>query len=192
MENEMATTQKPVAPASSVTQWRVDPVHTRAEFAVKHLMITTVRGHFADVDGTVHEDAADPNRSSIEVSLKTASVDTGVEQRDAHLRSADFFDAEQFPSITFRSTKIATAGEDKLTVTGDLTIKGISKPVVLDVTEEGRGGDPWGGQRAGFSATTKIDRRDFGLNWNQALEKGGWAVAHEVKINLDIQLIRQD
>jgi polyisoprenoid-binding protein YceI len=192
MENEMATSQKPVAPASSMTQWRVDPVHSRAEFAVKHLMITTVRGHFADVDGTVHENAADQSRSSIEVSLKVASVDTGVEQRDTHLRSADFFDAEQFPSITFRSTNIAAAGEDKLKVTGDLTIKGVTKPVVLDVTEEGRGGDPWGGQRAGFSATSKIDRRDFGLTWNQALEAGGVAVGHEVKINLDIQLIRQD
>ena len=188
----MATSQTPVAPASQISQWRVDPVHSRAEFAVKHLMITTVRGHFADVDGTVHENPADQSRSSIEVSLKVASVDTGVEQRDTHLRSADFFDAEQFPSITFRSTNIAAAGEDKLKVTGDLTIKGVTKPVVLDVTEEGRGGDPWGGQRAGFSATSKIDRRDFGLTWNQALEAGGVAVGHEVKINLDIQLIRQD
>jgi len=188
----MATTQKPAAPASSISQWRVDPAHTRAEFAVKHLMITTVRGHFADVDGTVHEDATNPSRSSIEVSIKVASLDTGVEQRDAHLRSPDFFDVEQFPSLTFRSTNIAPAGENKLRVTGDLTIKGVTKPVVLDVTEEGRRGDPWGGQRAGFSATTKIDRRDFGLNYNQALETGGWVVGHEVKINLDIELIRQD
>jgi polyisoprenoid-binding protein YceI len=188
----MATTQKPAAPASSISQWRVDPAHTRVEFAVKHLMITTVRGHFADVDGTVREDATDPRRSSIEVSIKAASVDTGVDQRDAHLRSPDFFDAEQFPSLTFRSTNIAPAGENKLKVTGDLTIKGVTKPVVLDVTEEGRGGDPWGGNRAGFSATAKIDRRDFGLTWNQALEKGGWAVANEVRINLDIQLVRQD
>jgi len=187
----MSTAQKP-APASPITQWRVDPAHTRAEFAVKHLMITTVRGHFGDVDGTVREDSADPSRSSIEVSLKVASISTGVEQRDAHLRSPDFFDADQFPSITFRSTRVITAGDDKLNVTGDLTIKGVTKSVVLDVTEEGRGGDPWGGQRAGFTATTKIDRRDFGLNWNQALEAGGFAVGHEVKITLDIQLVRQD
>jgi polyisoprenoid-binding protein YceI len=188
----MATAQKPAAPASSISQWRVDPAHTRAEFAVKHLMITTVRGHFSDVDGTVREDSADPTRSSIEVSIKVASLDTGVDQRDAHLRSPDFFDAEQFPSLTFRSTRIVPAGEDKLQVTGDLTIKGVTKSVVLDVTEEGRGGDPWGGQRAGFSATGKIDRRDFGLNYNQALETGGWAVGHDVKINLDVELIRQD
>jgi polyisoprenoid-binding protein YceI len=191
MENAMSTAQKP-APASPITQWRVDPAHTRAEFAVKHLMITTVRGHFGDVDGTVREDSADPTRSTIEVSLKVASISTGVEQRDAHLRSPDFFDADQFPSLTFRSTRIVAAGDDKLQVTGDLTIKGVTKPVVLAVTEEGRGGDPWGGQRAGFSATTKIDRRDFGLNWNQALEAGGFAVGHEVKITLDIQLVRQD
>ncbi len=188
----MATAQKPAAPASSISQWRIDPAHTRAEFAVKHLMITTVRGHFADVDGTVHEDATDPSRSSIEVSIKVASIDTGVEQRDAHLRSPDFFDAEQFPSLTFRSTNVAPAGENKLKVTGDLTIKGVTKPVVLDVTEEGRRSDPWGGNRSGFSATTKIDRRDFGLDYNQALETGGWVVGHEVKINLDIELIRQD
>ena len=187
----MSTAQKP-APASPITQWRVDAAHTRAEFAVKHLMITTVRGHFGDVDGTVREDSADPTHSTIEVSLKVASISTGVEQRDAHLRSPDFFDADQFPSITFRSTRIVPAGDDKLQVTGDLTIKGVTKSVVLAVTEEGRGGDPWGGQRAGFSATTKIDRRDFGLNWNQALEAGGFAVGHEVKITLDIQLVRQD
>jgi polyisoprenoid-binding protein YceI len=191
MENAMSTAQKP-APASPITQWRVDPAHTRAEFAVKHLMITTVRGHFGDVDGTVREDSADPTRSTIEVSLKVGSISTGVEQRDAHLRSPDFFDADKFPSITFRSTRIVPAGDDKLQATGDLTIKGVTKSVVLDVTEEGRGGDPWGGQRAGFTATGKIDRRDFGLNWNQALEAGGFAVGHEVKITLAIELVRQD
>lgn len=188
----MATAQQPTPATQGISQWRVDPSHTRAEFAVKHLMITTVRGHFADIDGTVREDTADPTRSSIEVSLKTASVDTGVEQRDTHLRSPDFFDAEQFPSISFRSTRIVPKGDNELQVTGDLTIKGVTKSVVLDVTEEGRGKDPWGGNRAGLSATAKIDRRDFGLDWNQALELGGWAVGHEVKINLDIELIRQD
>lgn len=189
----MATTQQPTTPAAStITQWRIDAAHTRVEFAVKHLMITTVRGHFADVDGTVRENAADLTQSLIEVSMKAASVDTGVEQRDAHLRSPDFFDAEQFPSITFRSTRIAKTDDGEYKVTGALTIHGVSKPVVLDVVEEGRGGDPWGGQRAGFTATTKIDRRDFGLTWNQPLENSGVVVGTDVKITLDVQLVRQD
>lgn len=186
----MATTQQPTA--STISQWRVDPSHTRVEFAVKHLMITTVRGHFADVDGTVREDSNDFTKSSIEVSMKVASIDTSEPKRNEHLRSADFFDAENFPSLSFRSTRVTARSGDKFQVTGDLTIHGVTKSVVLDVTEEGRGNDPWGGTRSGFSATTKIDRRDFGLVWNQALELGGVAVANEVKINLDVELIRQD
>jgi len=185
----MTATQQP---KSTVTQWRVDPAHTNAEFAVKHMMITTVRGRFMGVDGTVTQDDANPANSRIEVSIKTASIDTRVPERDAHLRSADFLDAEKFPAITFRSTKIEHVGNERLRVAGDLTIHGVTRPIMLDVREEGHGKDPWGGERAGFSATATIDRREYGLNWNQALEHGGWLVGHEVKITLDVELIRQD
>jgi polyisoprenoid-binding protein YceI len=185
----MATTQQP---KSAITQWRVDPAHASVEFAVKHMMITTVRGRFTDVDGTVQYDESNPANTKIEVSIKAASIDTHVADRDAHLRSADFFDVEKYPMITFRSSRVERTGADRLRVAGDLTIHGVTRPVMLDVTEEGSGKDPWGGERAGYSATTTIDRREYGLNYNQALEHGGWLVGHDVKITLDIELIRQN
>ncbi len=185
----MATTQQP---SSTVTQWRVDRAHSNVEFAVKHMMITTVRGRFSEVDGTVRWDEANQSRSQVEVSIKAASIDTRNPERDAHLRSPDFLDAEKYPEMTFRSTRVEHLGGTRLRISGDLTIHGVTRPVVLDATEEGRGKDPWGGQRAGFTATTSLDRRDFGLTWNQALETGGWLVGHEIKVNLDIQLVRQD
>jgi polyisoprenoid-binding protein YceI len=185
----MAATQQP---KSTVTQWRVDPAHTNAEFAVKHMMITTVRGRFTGVDGTVTQDASNPANSRIEVSIKAGSIDTRVPERDAHLRSPDFLDVEKYPEITFRSTKIERAGDERIRVAGDLTIHGVTRPIILDVQEEGRGKDPWGGERAGFSGTTTIDRREYGLQWNQALEHGGWLIGHDVKITLDVELIRQD
>jgi polyisoprenoid-binding protein YceI len=185
----MATTQQP-APATT-TQWRLDPTHSNVEFAVKHMMITTVRGRFNEVDGTVQYDEKDPTHSSLEVSIKTASLDTRTPDRDAHLRSPDFFDVEKYPTMTFRSTRVEVTGSKRLRIEGDLTIRGVTKPVVLEVVEEGRAKDPWGGDRAGFTATTTIDRNDFGLVWNKALEHGGWLVGQEVKVSLDIQLVRQ-
>jgi len=179
-------------PTSTMTQWRVDPTHSNVAFAVKHMMIATVRGRFAEVDGTVRYDETRPSNSQVEVSIAVATIDTQVADRDAHLRSADFFDAEKYSQITFRSTRVERSGSDRLRVSGDLTIHGVTRPVLLDVTEEGRGKDPWGGERAGFSATTTIDRREFGLVWNQALEQGGLLVGHEVKVSLDIELVRQD
>jgi polyisoprenoid-binding protein YceI len=186
----MATTQQPTAP--TITQWRVDPSHSHVEFAVKHMMISTVKGRFSDIDGTVAADGTDWTHASIEVSIKAASIDTRDEKRDAHLRSADFFDAETYPSITFRSTRIVAAGTDQYRVAGDLTIHGVTKPVTLDVTAEGQGKDPWGGERVGFSASTRIDRQDFGLSWNQALDLGGVLVGNDIRISLDIELLRQD
>ena len=185
----MATTQQP---KSAITQWRVDPAHASVEFAVKHMMITTVRGRFTDVDGTVQHDEANPANTKVEVSIKAASIDTHVADRDAHLRSPDFLDVEKYPMITFRSTRVERTGAERLRIAGDLTIHGVTRPVMLDVKEEGSGKDPWGGERAGYSATTTIDRREYGLNWNQALERGGWLVGHDVKITLDIELVRQD
>jgi polyisoprenoid-binding protein YceI len=184
----MTTTQQP----ATLTQWRVDHAHSNVQFAVRHMMFTTVHGRFHDVDGTVRWDESDPSRSQVEVSIKAASIDTGVADRDAHLRSADFLDAEHFPELSFRSTRVEPAGGKRLRISGDLTIRGTTRPVVLEAIEEGRGKDPWGGQRAGFTASTSLDRREFGLNWNQALEAGGWLVGQEVKITLDMQLVRQD
>lgn len=185
----MTTTQQPT---HTLTQWRVDPTHSNIEFAVKHLMIATVRGRFADVDGTVTYDESRPSNSRVEVSIKAATIDTRAADRDAHLRSPDFLDVERYPEITFRSTAVESAGPGRLVVMGDLTIHGVTRPVSLDVTQEGRGKDPWGGERMGFAGSTTIDRREFGLTWNQALEHGGWLVGHELKIRLEIELVRQD
>lgn len=172
------------------TSWKIDPTHTNVEFAIRHLMIATVRGRFGDVAGTVQLDAENPDASAVDVTINVASIDTRVADRDAHLRSADFFDVEHFPVITFKSRRVTAAGGGDLRVEGDLTIRGVSKPVTLNATEEGRGRDPWGGDRAGFSATTKIRRSDFGLTWNQVLETGGIAVGDEVKISIDLEVVK--
>lgn len=175
--------------------WTIDPVHTQVEVAVKHMMITTVRGRFPDVRGTITVDEEDPGSSGVEVTIDAAGIDTRNEDRDAHLRSEDFLDVEEHPEITFRSTRIEGAHDEPgepFRVVGDLTIRGETREVVLDATYEGTGEDPWGGTRAGFSASTEIDRRDFGLRWNQALETGGVLVANTVKIELEVQAVRQD
>jgi polyisoprenoid-binding protein YceI len=182
----MATTQ---APATSST-WKIDPTHSHVEFAVKHLMISTVKGLFSDVEGEIVIVDGNPAASSVSAVIKTASVDTRTGQRDDHLRSADFLDVTNFPEITFKSTKI-TGDDSEFKVTGNLTISGVTKEITLDATNEGAGKDPWGGERIGFSARTKIDRRDFGLVYNQALETGGVVVGHEVKISIEVEAIRQ-
>jgi polyisoprenoid-binding protein YceI len=172
----------------TLTSWSIDPAHSHVEFAVKHMMIATVKGRFGVVHGTVRTDDADPARGIAEIEIDVDSIDTREPQRDAHLRSADFFDVEKFPKITFRSSRITDVGGDRFKLSGDLTIHGVTRDVTLDVTSEGRGRDPWGGERAGFSATTKIKRSEFGLTWNQALETGGLLVSDEVKISLDVEL----
>lgn len=174
----------------TMTTWTLDPAHTLVEFAAKHMMITTVKGRFADVEGTLHIDDAHPTKSSADVTIKTASIDTRTDQRDTHLKSADFLEADKFPVIRFTSTNVEPLGGERLRVTGDLTIRNVTKPVVLDVTHEGRSKDPWGGDRVGFSARTKIDRRDFGLVWNQALETGGVLVSNEIRISLEVEAVK--
>ena len=178
------------AAVAAKTTWAIDAGHSNVEFAVKHLMISTVRGRFPDVAGTVLLDAESQSKSAVEVTVNVASIDTRQEQRDEHLRSADFFDVANFPILTFKSTSIRRDG-DSFLVDGDLTIRGVTKPVTLRATEEGRTRDPWGGERIGFSASTKVNRRDFGLTWNQVLEAGGFAVGDEVKITLDVELVKQ-
>lgn len=178
------------APAiGSKTAWKLDPTHSIVEFSAKHLMITTVKGRITDVQGTIYADEQNPENSSVEATLNAASIDTRTEQRDNHLRSADFLHVEQFPAIEFRSTKVE-GNKEEFKLTGDLTIRGVTKPITLDVTFEGQTKDPWGGDRIGFSARGKIDRRDFGLTWNQLLETGGVTVSNEIRINIEIEAIK--
>ena len=177
--------------APALTTWSIDPAHSSVEFAVRHLMITTVKGRFTDVSGTVLLDEAHPQKASADITIGVASIDTREPQRDAHLRSADFFDADHFPTLTFRSKVVEEVTSQGFRLTGDLTIHGVTREITLEVTNEGRSRDPWGGERAGFSASAKIKRSDFGLTWNQLLETGGLAVSDDVKITLDVQLVRQ-
>ena len=179
----------------NLTIWELDPAHTTIEFAVKHMMFTTVRGRFKQFSGTVRVDERNPDMSGADVDIDAASIDTGVNDRDVHLRSADFLDVENHPRITFRSTRVEGAyakDGDRFRVTGELEIRGQAMPVTLEVTFEGVGKDPWGKQRAGFAARTEIDRREWGLKWNQALEAGGVLVANSVKIEIEAQAVKQD
>ena len=178
------------AVAESRTTWTIDPSHTTVEFVAKHMMITTVKGRFAELTGTIVADETNLADSSVEATMQAASLDTRSEQRDAHLRSPDFLDVERYPEVTFKSTGIS-GSKDSFKLTGDLTIRGVTRPITLDVTFEGEGKDPWGGTRASFSARGKFDRRDFGLTWNVALETGGILVSNEVKINIEAQAVLQ-
>jgi len=174
------------------SSWQIDPAHSHVEFAVRHLMISSVKGAFGEVQGTVSVDESDPRSILVDVTIQVASIDTRQEQRDAHLRSADFLDAVRFPTITFRSRMVAGSYLDGVfRLVGDLTIRDVTREVILDVAAEGHLTDPWGAERAGFSARGKIDRTDFGLTWNQALETGGVLVSNEVKISVEVELIRQ-
>ena len=172
-------------------RWNIDGSHSTAEFSVRHLMITNVKGRFGTLSGTVDYDVEKPEASQIDVTIDATSIDTRDEKRDAHLRSPDFFDAEKFPTITFKSTSVEKT-DDGFAATGDLTIHGVTKPVTLEV--EGPSApskDPWGNTRIGASATAKINRKDFGLNWNAALEAGGFLVGDDVKISVSLQAIGQ-
>lgn len=169
--------------------WKIDAAHSSIEFSAKHMMITTVRGRFATFDGTLNVDSQNLLRSSVEGWVETASVDTHDANRDGHLRSPDFFEAEKYPRMTFRSTKIEKAGDGRYRVTGDLTIKETTRPITFEVSDDGRGKDPWGNQRWGLSATAAINRKDFGLTWNVALETGGWLVGDQIKIQVELELI---
>jgi polyisoprenoid-binding protein YceI len=178
------------AVAAATTTWKIDPSHSHIGFSVRHLMISTVKGRFAAVDGRVTVNETDLAASAVDVNIDASSIDTRDAQRDAHLRSADFFDVERFPSLTFKSTRVTPKRGSAFAVTGDLTIHGVTREVTLEVTEEGRGKDPWGGERFGFSAVTTIKRSDFGLTWNQALEAGGVLVGDDVKVTLELELLK--
>jgi polyisoprenoid-binding protein YceI len=179
------------AATPEVATWRIDPVHTHVEFAVRHLMVATVKGRLGEVEGTITFDEADPTGSSVDVRIAAASVDTREPQRDAHLRSADFLDAERHPYLTFKSRRIEPGGNGEFTAYGDLTIRGVTREVALEGEYLGTSRSPYGFQVAGFSARTRINRKDYGLNWNAALETGGVLVGDEVRINLEVEAIRQ-
>ena len=178
------------SPASTIT-WKLDPAHSSAEFKVKHMMISHVKGSFSGLSATLIEDKNDPSRSSVDATVDIGTVSTGDPQRDAHLKSADFFHQEQYPTMTFKSTKVEKKGEGEYRVTGDFTLHGETRPVTFAVDgPSAPGKDPWGNTRIGLSATTKINRKDFGLSWNAALETGGILVGEDVQITIEAQFIQ--
>lgn len=179
-------------PQPALAAWKLDPVHSVAEFKVRHMMISNVKGQFTALSGVLLLDETDVTRSRVEASIDAGSITTRDAQRDAHLKSADFFDVEKFPTLSFRSTSVNRTPGGELAVAGDLTIHGVTRPVVFAVEEPAAlAKDPWGNARVGLSATTKISRRDFGLTWNGALEAGGVLVGDEVAITLEVEFIKE-
>ncbi|MFE7186210.1 YceI family protein [Streptomyces erythrochromogenes] len=187
----VATLEVDPALAALTGDYVIDPAHSSIGFTVRHAMVTNVRGSFADHEGTLHLDGSNPARSTASIDVKIASVDTGIADRDGHLRSGDFFDAETFPLMTFRSTEAAFLGGDTYRITGDLTIKDVTRPLSIDLEFNGSATDPYGNQRVGFEGSTDILRSDWGLTWNAALETGGVVVSDKVKLTFDISAIKQ-
>lgn len=190
MASQTNTTTRTTMPSLTGT-WDADAAHSGAEFSVRHMMIATVKGAFRIKSATVVFDESDPAATKVEAVLDATSVNTNAADRDAHLKSADFFDVEKHPELTFRSTRVTPRGDNAYRVEGDLTIRGVAKPVVLDVEVEGFGNDPWGGRRAGIVATTSFDRSAWGLTWNMAIEAGGVLVGDKVKVALNLQLVQR-
>ncbi|WP_424211610.1 YceI family protein [Streptomyces sp. BI20] len=189
----VAVAETPVNPALAALtgDWAIDPSHTNIGFTVRHAMVTNVRGSFTEHTGTLHLDGTDPGRSTAAIDVTIASVDTGIADRDGHLRSADFFDAENFPLMTFRSTRAEQLGGDLYRITGDLTIKDVTRPLAIDLEFTGSATDVYGNLRVGFEGAAEILRSDWGLTWNAALEAGGVMVSDKVKLTFDISAIKQ-
>jgi polyisoprenoid-binding protein YceI len=173
------------------TKWVLDPTHSEVHFKVKHLVISTVTGTFKVFNGSFETESEDFSNADIEFSMEAGSIDTNQEQRDAHLRSADFFDAEKYPAITFKSTSFEKEDDDDYKLTGDLTIKGVTKPVSLDVELGGVATDPYGNEKAGFEITGKISRKEFDLTWSAVTEAGAIVVGDEIKLNINLQFVKQ-
>jgi polyisoprenoid-binding protein YceI len=174
-----------------MSKWNVDPTHSSVHFTVRHMVFAKVHGAFEKFDATLDLDDADLARSKIDVTIDAASINTKEDKRDAHLRSPDFFDVENHKKLTFKSKHIERQSDTEYRVTGDLTIHGVTREVPLDVELTGRGKDPWGGERMGFSAKTTVNRTDFGLKWNQALETGGVLVGEKVEVSIDLEVMKQ-
>ena len=170
--------------------FQIDNSHSQVQFSVRHMMISKARGVFDKWSGSVNLNPEDPSKTTVDITIDTASINSKDAQRDGHLRSPDFFDAEKYPNITFKSTKVEVTGKETAKLYGDLTIRDVTKPVVLDVDFQGNAKSPWGTTNYGFSATTKINREDWGLNWNAALETGGWLVGKEVQIYIELELVQ--
>jgi len=178
--------------AAMAATWTIDPAHSAARFKVRHLMISNVEGRFGEVTGTINYDESDVSKSSVEATIDARTIDTGAEARDKDLKSANFFEVEKYPTMTFRSTKVEKAGDGRLKVTGDLTMKGITKPIVLDVDGPSRSiTDPWGNVKAGASATATLNRQEFGIAWNKTLDGGGVVVSDQVQITIEIEMARE-
>lgn len=173
----------------ALEKWEIDNAHSGVNFTVRHMVITKVRGHFARWSGTIESHDGKPDNSSVEVTIDASSIETGVADRDAHLKSADFLDVARYPAITFRSRRSEKVDGEHLRVIGDLTIRDVTREVALDVEYAGRGKDPWGNERAGFSARTSINRSDFGVTWNQLLETGGMLVSDRIDVELEIEAV---
>ena len=171
--------------------WLIDPAHSEVNFAVRHMMISNVRGRFERLSGTVEFDEANPRNTAVEVKSEAASINTKEEKRDAHLKSLDFFAAEQYPYLTFKSKRVEVADATQARLIGDLTIRDVTREVALDVEFNGSAKSPWGTTSAGFSAKTSIKRKDWGLNWNVALETGGWLVGDEIHISIELEIVKQ-
>jgi polyisoprenoid-binding protein YceI len=179
------------APAFAQSSWEIDPAHSNVQFGVRHMMISTVHGKFTKFTATATGDEKDAAHAGVQASIDAASIDTGDEKRDAHLKTADFFDAEKFPTITFKSTKVEAAGDRRFKLHGDLTMHGVTKPVVLDVeaTPEVKG--MRGETRAGARATTKINRKDFGISWSKSMDGGGVVVGDDVEVTIDVEAVKK-
>lgn len=174
----------------NTNNWNIDATHSGINFSIRHMVVSKVRGRFARYTGTVDLDDRDLTRSFVEATIDASSVDTGTPQRDVHLRSPDFFDVERYPQLRFRSTRIEKVEGARYRVVGDLTIRDVTREVSLDVEYGGRAKDPWGNERIGFVATTSLDRKDFGLGWNQLLEAGGVLVGDRVDVELEVQAVK--
>ena len=185
----MSIATSPTAQQTTQSTWQIDAAHSLLEFSVRHMMVATVKGRFSQLRGIITDIADDPALSSVEVVVDAASISTGDVNRDGHLRSADFFDVEQYPTITFTSRRIQ-GSRDEFTLTGDLTMHGVTREVTLDVTLNGVGTNPYGKTIAGFSAETKINRKDWGLNWNVGLEAGGVLVSDQLKISIELEAVK--
>ena len=179
------------ATQTATRTWTIDPTHSIVEFAVKHLVVTTVKGRFRELKGALQIDEAHPENSVVSASIDVASIDTNVADRDAHLRSDDFFNAEKYPKIAFHSTRVEPVDDTHFKLVGELTIRDVTREVVLDGEYEGQVDDPWGNRRAAFTATTQISRKEFNVRWNQLIESGGAVVSDNVKLTLNIEAIRQ-
>jgi polyisoprenoid-binding protein YceI len=173
-------------------RWTIDPSHSGVHFSVRHMVISKVRGAFQRWQGTIDFDEANPSTSKVSVRIEANSIDTREPKRDAHLRSADFFDVEHHPALTFESTEVAKVGDDRYSVTGDLTIRGVTRSIVLAAELLGAKKDPWGKRRIAFGARTSINRKEFGLNWNQGLEAGGVLVGEQIEIDLDVEAVEAE